>query len=140
MTSDYFCNLDMNGMRLDQLQRPELCHGTVDFVVPKAYWALNPPQHLIPDFVPIEAPPSGPREPLPMNYIFALDVSHEAIQSGFLASACSSIRTMLYGDENGGNSPCFPPESELAIITFDSTLHFYNFSVRPLHPTALDYF
>lgn len=129
VTTEYFCNLDANGLRLDQLQRPELCHGTVDFLVSKEYWALNPPQHLQADFASAEPPPSGPREPQPLNYIFALDVSHDAVQSGFLRSACSTIRTVLYGDENANQPPSFPPTSELAILTFDSSIHFYDLSL-----------
>jgi len=46
---DYFCNLDVSGRRVDFEQRPELSHGTVDFVVPKEYWAVqtSPPSAVL---------------------------------------------------------------------------------------------
>ncbi|KAH8829288.1 Sec23/Sec24 trunk domain-containing protein [Flagelloscypha sp. PMI_526] len=115
-----FSNLDVNGLRLDQFQRPELFRGTVDFVVPKDYWASHPPQKLtMPYFSPMPLP-TGPREPRPLNYVFAFDVSHESIQSGFLAAACENVPD--------GIEPCFPPASEVAILTFDNTLHYYDLS------------
>ncbi|KAJ3049593.1 COPII coat Sec23p-Sfb3p heterodimer component, partial [Quaeritorhiza haematococci] len=36
--SEYFCNLDMSGRRIDLEQRPELRHGTVEFVATKEYF------------------------------------------------------------------------------------------------------
>lgn len=39
---DYMCHLDAQGVRTDLPTRPELLHGTVEFPVPRAYWATNP--------------------------------------------------------------------------------------------------
>lgn len=41
VAADYFCNLDMSGRRVDFDQRPELSHGSIDFAVPKEYWAVQ---------------------------------------------------------------------------------------------------
>lgn len=41
VAADYFCNLDMSGRRADFDQRIELQRGTVEFVVPKEYWAIQ---------------------------------------------------------------------------------------------------
>lgn len=128
----YFCNLDGNLMRLDHLQRPELNKGTVDFAVSEEYWALHPPHKLTMPYFSTEPQPSGSRPPMPMNYVFAFDVSHEAIQSGLLRTACGSLLTILYGGVSVDDSsldPCFPKGSRLAVLTFDQTIHFHDLSV-----------
>lgn len=129
VSSEYFCNLDGRSMRLDHLQRPELNQGTFDFSVPREYWAANPPEALTSPFYSVEPRHSGPRAPMPINYVFLFDVSHEAVQSGFLRVACACVRTILFGGISQDGSPidpCFPPESSLAILTFDHTIHFYD--------------
>jgi protein transport protein SEC24 len=135
VSPDYFCNVDVNLMRLDHLQRPELNKGTVDFIVPEEYWASPPPLPLTPSYYSVEPPSSTPRKPQSMNYLFAFDVSLEAVQSGFLRTACTSLRDMLYGRTDAaadGMDPCFPTASHIAILTFDRSLHFYNLSVSDI--------
>ncbi|CCL98759.1 uncharacterized protein FIBRA_00764 [Fibroporia radiculosa] len=133
---EYFCNLDANLTRLDHLQRPELNKGTVDFVVPEEYWAPHSPLRMEPLFQSVmPLPTSGRRQPQPMNYIFAFDVSLEAVQSGFTHSACSSLLDLLYSQSESGTEghqgdSCLPAESKICIVTFDRTLHFYDLSVR----------
>ncbi|KAJ7118660.1 sec24-related protein [Mycena crocata] len=123
VSPEYFSNLDANLQRLDHLHRPELNRGTIDFVVPSEYWATHPPQRLSMPYFSAEPPPSGPRQPLPMNILFALDVSREALRSGLLHTACAALHDVLFGQ-----NACFPPESEIAILTFDATLHFHDLS------------
>ncbi|KAH7913293.1 hypothetical protein BJ138DRAFT_1171379 [Hygrophoropsis aurantiaca] len=132
VSPEYFCNLDTNLMRLDHLQRPELNKGTVDFaVVSEEYWAPPPLPKMSTSYFSCDYPQTGPRKPQSLRYIFALDVSIEAVQSGFLQSSCICLRDLLYGGMAADGTTvqsCFPRNNEIAILTFDRTLHFYNLS------------
>lgn len=131
VSAEYFCNLDANFLRLDHAQRPELNKGTVDFAVSdaEAYWAPHPPERINPSYISVEPPPASPastlgREPKPMDYLFAFDVSIDAVSSGFLRTACESLKEILYGEDS-----CFPSECRVGILAFHSELHFYDLSV-----------
>ena len=134
VTSDYFCNLDANLLRLDLLQRPELTKGTVDFAVDSSeeYWSKNPPPQLSMPYHSVEPPPTGSKQPEPLSIIFAFDVSSEAIASGFLNCACAFLKELLYESKDDINGICFSQIGRMAIITFDSTLHFYDLTVRAI--------
>jgi protein transport protein SEC24 len=133
VSPEYFCNLDSNQLRLDQLQRPELTKGTVDFTVPQSYYASHSPPKLSLPYYSVEPPPQGTREPVPMDYVFAFDVGRENVVNGLISEACKTLRGILYGgmeDESGQEvEACWPGSGRIAIITFDGTLHFYNLSV-----------
>lgn len=45
----YFSHLSPMGQRIDQHERPELLHGTIDFVVPREYWFPQPKGSLLDD-------------------------------------------------------------------------------------------
>ena len=128
--TDYYSPVDSTLRRVDHEARPELNRGTVDFVVPKEYHAPNAPKRLLHSFQsPDPALPDGStRPPAPMNYVFLIDVSYEAVISGLVSSACTGILQTLYEAE-GEASGCWPAASKVAIITFDRVLHFYDTSV-----------
>lgn len=130
--SDYFCNLDANLLRLDLMERPELTKGTVDFAVDssKEYWSKNPPPQMSMPYYSPDPLPTGSRQPEPLDIVFAFDVSSEAVASGFLEFACAILKGLLYGGENNLDDPCFSRNGRMTIITFDSTLHFYDLTVR----------
>ena len=130
MHTDYYSPVDSALRRVDHEARPELNRGTVDFVVPKEYHAPNAPRRLLHSFQSVEPPPpeGSTRPPAPMNYVFLIDVSYEAIVSGMVSSACTGILQTLYGGEGEGEG-CWPATSKIAIITFDRALHFYDISV-----------
>ncbi|KIY47838.1 vWA-like protein [Fistulina hepatica ATCC 64428] len=123
VSTEYFCNLDGNMRRLDQDQRSELNKGTVDFIVSEEYWATNRPPPISSPFSSLLPPPSGSRQPQPMKFVFILDVSHHSVETGFLHSACAVLRSVLF-DENR----IFPVASEVAFITCDGTIQFYDLS------------
>lgn len=112
--TEYFAPTDPSGVRVDRTQRPELMLGTVEFMVPKEYWA---------------------KEPLPLRWLFVIDVSMEAVQRGFLEGFCQGILDSLYGDDvsdeagqNGERKSRLAPGSKIGIVTFDREAHFYNLS------------
>lgn len=116
---EYFAPTDPSGARVDRMQRPELTTGTVEYLVPKEYWA---------------------KEPVALHWLFLIDVSQEAITRGFLEAFCEGILGALYGDAEDGSTDessngdalkrSIPPGSKVGFVTFDKTVHFYNCSVR----------
>lgn len=110
---EYFAPTDPGGVRTDRAQRPELMLGTVEYTAPKEYWT---------------------KAPVPMRWLFLIDVSMEAISKGFLHGFCQGILDALYGDEDGtqdaetnGEKPGnLPPGSRVGIATFDREAHFYD--------------
>ena len=87
----------------DRWARAELNHGVVEFVAPTEYM-VRPPQ--------------------PAVYVFLIDVSHNAIQSGMVATA---TRTIL---ENLDRIPNEDNRTKVAFIAFDTSLHFFSLPVR----------
>lgn len=86
----------------DRWSRVELNHSVVEFIAPAEYM-VRPPQ--------------------PPVYVFLIDVSHAAIQSGMVATA---TRTIL---ESLDRIPNEEKRTKIAIIGFDVSLYF--FSITP---------
>ncbi|KAF2718450.1 beta-sandwich domain of Sec23/24 [Polychaeton citri CBS 116435] len=120
---EYFAPTDPGGFRVDRQQRPELTLGTCEFLVPKEYWS---------------------KEPVPMRYLFLIDVSMEACTRGFLQGVCDGILQALYGsedeppaevddaDDGNGTSHKLAPGAKVGFMTFDREIHFYH--VEPSLP------
>ena len=127
VSPEYFAPTDPSGVRVDRAQRPELTTGTVEYLVPKEYWA---------------------KEPVGLRWLFVIDVSQDAVNKGFLAAFCSGILDALYGDETAieeqQQSKVEAPNgrrnvavgSKVGFITFDKVMHFFNCNVSVfLHAT-----
>lgn len=99
--SDYFSPLDENGKRRDASERPELRCGSVEFVAPAEYMV---------------------RPPMPPVYLFLLETTPAAVNSGVLAAGVAGIRNSINSMPNEGRT-------RIGLMTFDSTIHFYS-----LHP------
>jgi protein transport protein SEC24 len=116
---EYYAPIDPSGARVDRMQRPELLMGTVEFLVPKEYWA---------------------KEPVGLRWLFLIDVSQESVNRGFLEGVCEGIMGALYGGEdvasenNDGEATSrrLPEGSQVGIVTFDKEVQFYNLSVRQI--------
>ncbi|KAH0543298.1 hypothetical protein FGG08_002361 [Glutinoglossum americanum] len=110
---EYFSPTDPSGVRADRETRPELTRGTVDFMVPKEYWA---------------------KEPVGLRWLFLIDVCQEAQNKGFLQGFCEGILSAIYGgnesenDASEGKVRGLPPGSKIGIMSFDKEIHFYNLS------------
>ena len=85
--------------QIDRWSRPELNRSVVEYVAPTEYM-VRPPQ--------------------PPVYVFLLDVSPAAVQSGMLATA---TRTIL---ENLSRIPNTDGRTKVAVIGFDAALYFFS--------------
>lgn len=162
----YFSHLDMSQRRMDLDERPELRFGSVDFLVGKDYWVQDSPATAaarssgggaLSAMSALAASTTSssssapnrpsPREPVPLNYIFAIDVSWTSARCGLVKEVVNGLRELLYpkakanGDANsaangagegeGEDLPCgLPAGSKIGILTFDKTVQFFNLKVR----------
>ncbi|CAF3482067.1 unnamed protein product [Fusarium graminearum] len=109
--TEYFAATNPQGVRVDRDSRPELCRGTVEFVVPKEYWT---------------------REPVGLRWLFLIDVTQESYNKGYVEAFCEGIRVALYGgedqelDDNGEPKRRIPEGAKVGFVTYDKDIHFYN--------------
>uniref|UniRef100_H2ZD35 SEC24 homolog B, COPII coat complex component n=1 Tax=Ciona savignyi TaxID=51511 RepID=H2ZD35_CIOSA len=80
--------------------RPECTNSTIEFIAPQEYM-LRPPQ--------------------PAVYLFLMDVSHSAIETGYLQIVCDSLLDHL--DHLPGDS-----RTRIGFLTYNGTVHFYRMS------------
>ncbi|KAK9471011.1 uncharacterized protein V1510DRAFT_421388 [Dipodascopsis tothii] len=104
--AELYAPLDATGARIDRHERPELLRGTVDFAVPEQFYEGKPPE--------------------PVHWLFAIDVSADAVNKHLPKLGAEAIRKTLYGQDG----PALPPGSKVAIVTFDRKLYFYNLSAK----------
>ncbi|KAK5864394.1 hypothetical protein PBY51_015640 [Eleginops maclovinus] len=90
-------------------KRPEVQNATVEFIASSDYM-LRPPQ--------------------PAAYLFVLDVSHNAVESGYLKYFCESLLDNM--DKLPGDT-----RTRVGFLSFDSTIHFYNLQEGLSQPQML---
>lgn len=93
----------------DPSRRPECKSSTIEFIAPSEYM-LRPPQ--------------------PAVYVFLLDVSRQAIETGYVKVFCDSLLDEL--DKLPGDS-----RTQVAFLTYDRTVHFYQMPEGATQPTQL---
>jgi len=89
--------------------RPECTNSTIEFIAPQEYM-LRPPQ--------------------PAVYLILLDVSHAAIETGYLQLVCDTL--LEYLDQLPGDL-----RTMIGFITYNRTLHFYRFSEGATRPEMM---
>ncbi|XP_059048258.1 protein transport protein Sec24A [Achroia grisella] len=97
----------------DPCRRPEIKSATIEFIAPSEYM-LRPPQ--------------------PAVYLFLLDVSQLARESGYLQVVCDTLKNNL--EQLPGDA-----RTQVGFICFDAHIHFYFMSdglTRPKEMTVLD--
>jgi len=107
----YYSSLDEQGKRMDRYNRPELSKGAVEYIAPGEYM-VRPPQ--------------------PPVFMFLIDVSYSAVVTGMLDAVVAGIKEALQsGNVPGGQ------RTQMGIITYDSSLHFYNLNPNLSQPQML---
>lgn len=96
----YYSPLNNLGLRQDYEDRTELRKGSVDFIASNEY--MN-------------------RPPMPPTYVFVLDVSKPAIDTGYLYTAAATIKSVIESKLLPGQE-----RARVAFVTYDSSVHFYN--------------
>jgi protein transport protein SEC24 len=98
--SYYYSPTSKSGVRNDHDQRPELFQGSVDFIASGEYMS---------------------RPPMPPTFVFVIDVSKPAIDSGYVSLTCQTIRSCIEFMNTASNERC-----RVGFITYDQSVHFYN--------------
>lgn len=156
----YFSHLDSSQRRLDLEDRPELRYGSIDYLVSKEYYVQDLPSSLstlnalagsgLPSPMPTPGLSSGTggggffgakeaggpvaREPLPMNYIFLIDVSYNSARCGLVSEVVRGLRRILYPGLRDGEdeesesrkSRGLKKGSKVGIVAFDRGVWFFN--------------
>jgi len=108
--NEYYAALDGSGKRSDARQRPELTHGSVEFVAPTDYMV---------------------RPPMPPVYVFIVEATAASATSGLLATAVDAIRRSLDVLPDDGRT-------KVALVTYDVAVHFHCFKAgEEAEPSAL---
>ncbi|KAK6330428.1 COPII coat Sec23p-Sfb3p heterodimer component [Orbilia brochopaga] len=120
---EYFSPIDNQGRRIDRDSRPELSRGTVEFMVPKEYWA---------------------KPPTPLRWLFLIETGRDAVDKGWTEVVSRAIKAALYEgveqetvetEENGEpqvqiKGRKVPKGCKVGIVTFDKDIGFYNLSPK----------
>jgi len=93
----------------DPSRRPECKSATIEFIAPSEYM-VRPPQ--------------------PAVYLFLLDVTHAAVESGYLSVFCDTLLEEL--DRLPGDG-----RTQVGFITYDESVHFYDLSEGLAQPRMI---
>jgi protein transport protein SEC24 len=103
------------GFRMDRLQRAELCRGSYEFKATKDYCTNN-------------------KLPETPAFIFAIDVSYNAIRTGLVNMVCALIPQMLDSLPRDENGVC---PLKVGFLTYGHTISFFNLSETLTQPQMM---
>uniref|UniRef100_H2ZC32 SEC24 homolog C, COPII coat complex component n=1 Tax=Ciona savignyi TaxID=51511 RepID=H2ZC32_CIOSA len=112
----FFDHLDHMNQRVDKYRRPELCRGSYEFIATKDYCRNDKP-------------------PNPPAFIFALDVSYNAIKSGYVDLLCRQLHSLLDTLPREMNQE--KSAIKVGFITYNNVLHFYNLKSSLAQPQMM---
>jgi protein transport protein SEC24 len=112
----YFQMTDHMGYRMDRQQRPELCRGSYEFLATKDYCTNN-------------------KLPDPPGFIFAIDVSYNAMRTGLVHMICETIPKIL--DSLPRNPETGECPIKVGFVTYSQTISFFNLSEELSQPQMM---
>lgn len=101
----YYSSLDGTGLRMDRMTRPELSYGSVDFQVSGDY-CIRPVQ-----------------EPV---YIFAIDISAKAVQSGATFASLQSVESCIKRMTSDALARAAHAFTKVGIFTYNRMIQFFS--------------
>ena len=104
----YFSPLDKNGLRLDQKTKPELNFGTYEFINYKNFFNKDNNKIITP------------------CYYFLIDISKNAIDSGFSQCVLESIKDSINNNYFYNYENC---DIKICIITYEEKINFYPINI-----------
>nr|CAB3265936.1 protein transport protein Sec24C [Phallusia mammillata] len=113
---DYFEHLDHMNMRQDKFRRPELCRASYEFIATKDYCRDD-------------------KFPPPPAFIFAIDVSYNAIKSGYVELLCRQLQSLL--DTLPREEDQTQSSVKVGFFTYSNVLHFYNLNSSLAQPQMM---
>jgi protein transport protein SEC24 len=93
---------------MDRFERPELSKGAVEYIAPGEYM-VRPPQ--------------------PPCFVFLIEVTYTAVSTGMLDTVVSTIKEAIQSGRMCGGT-----RTQIAILTFDTSLHFYKLNANQSTP------
>ena len=72
------------------------------------------------------------RDPVPITYVFVIDVSFSASMNGLISKTCEALKGMFSQEVSQ-----FPPGARVGFITYDRNVYFYNIKAELDQPQQL---
>lgn len=112
----YFDHIDHLNQRVDRDNRPELCRGSYEFIATADYCKDN-------------------KDPLTPAFIFAIDVSYNAVKSGMVELLCGQLTELI--DKLPRDIGQEESKVRVGFLTYSNVIHFYNLNPSLAQPQMM---